>query len=147
MTASLPPFFRSRRHIRSLFRVDDLHIIPLVSFLPLPGDWLSTTPDTAVAATTGVKPQPTLEQCNLQACARRNLRFLLNTTQSQSNYLGLSKCSQDPQLNGERTKNDFEALSRSSFSLSMRRRITPSHYLNQTFTNVHLCKSLSLTNA
>ena len=48
---------------------DDLHIIPLVSCLPLPGDWLSTTPDTAVAATTGVKPQPTLEQRNLQACA------------------------------------------------------------------------------
>ena len=60
----------------------------LVSCLPLPGDWLSTTPDTAVAATTGVKPQPTLEQRNLQACACwRNLRFLLNTTQSQSNSI------------------------------------------------------------
>ena len=48
---------------------------------------LSTTPDTAVAATTGVKPQPTLEQRNLQACPRRNLRFLLNTKQSQSNSI------------------------------------------------------------
>ena len=103
MTASSPTFFRSRRHIRSLFRGDDLHIIPLVSCLPLPGDWLSTTPDTAVAATTGVKPQPTLEQRNLQACAWRNLRFSLNTTQSQSNAitrvasLKVSKSSQDPQ--------------------------------------------------
>ena len=89
MTASLCWFEKGQcvlpllHHWTIWWRWSSYYPTGVLSTSALPGDWLSTTPDTAVAATTGVKPQPTPEQRNLQACAWRNLRF-----PEQFDYLG-----------------------------------------------------------